>query len=323
VTRGQPDGQPGRVAQPAPAAPVFVRVYVIENRALASGIHWMELALPDDWGPPLPGQYVSLGLDPRLRESEPGRVGGGVLRRPFSIASFEAGDGHRRLGLLYAAVGGVTQRMVRLPAGGELDLLGPLGTAFPLDGREPLQLVAGGRGVAPMLFLARCLERSGRAFTFFYGARHAGEMIPLPGAAGSAPRLATDDGSCGRPGTVVELVAEQGSPAGTYFACGPHPMLATLAHWAQTSGTACWVSVEATFGCGLGTCGGCAVPAARPRGEFLWACRDGAVLPADAIDWSGAVRDLSRGPAGPQRDDMRRTAPARPGERTACAGEEV
>jgi dihydroorotate dehydrogenase electron transfer subunit len=312
-------GGPAPAALSAPPPPRFIRADVIENRTLASGIHWMELAVPDDWGPPLPGQYVSLGLGPPVRESEPGRAAFGVLRRPFSIAAFEAEQGHRRLGLLYAPVGCVTQHMVRLPVGSELDLLGPLGTAFPLDAPEPLHLVAGGRGVAPMLFLSLALERKGRAFTFFYGTRHANEMIPLAGAAARAPQLATDDGSRGRPGTVVDLVAELGAPAGTFFACGPHRMLAALARWSQRVGADCWVSIEETFGCGLGTCGGCAVPAAHPRGEFLWACRDGAVLPAGELDWGDAESEPHRGAP----DDAQRAAPARAGKQTPCGGEEA
>jgi hypothetical protein len=48
------------------------------------------------------------------------------------------------------------------------------------------------------------------------------------------------------------------------------------------------VSVEGIFGCSIGICGACAIPMRSPAGpyeRYLWACRDGAVVPGDRIDW--------------------------------------
>jgi dihydroorotate dehydrogenase electron transfer subunit len=267
-----------------------VRAGVLSNRAIASGVHWLELALPTAWGAPRPGEYVSIALDEPLIEREPGRARPALLRRPFSVAGYDDANGHRRLAILYAPVGRVSRRMTRLAPGAQIDLLGPLGTAFPLDGAGPVQLVAGGRGIAPLLFTARELRRRARPFTLFYGARGAAQMIAPEGIPGDALRLATDDGSRGAAATVVELLAREPDAGATLFGCGPHAMLAALASLARARGADCWVSIEENFGCGLGTCGGCAVPAAHPPGEYLWACRDGAVVRADALDWAAWAR---------------------------------
>jgi dihydroorotate dehydrogenase electron transfer subunit len=278
---------PARSSAPGPSV---ARVGVLANRAIAASVHWLELALPAAWGPPLPGQYVSIGLGEPPVEREPGRSRLALLRRPFSVAGYDDADGHRRLAILYAPVGRVSRRLERLAPGAEIDLLGPLGTAFPLDGAGPVQLVAGGRGIAPLLFTARELGRRARPFTLFYGARCAAEMIVPEGISGDALRLATDDGSRGTAATAVELLAREAQGSATLLGCGPHAMLAALAEWARSHDADCWVSIEETFGCGLGTCGGCAVPAAHPPGEYLWACRDGAVVRADALDWAAWAR---------------------------------
>jgi dihydroorotate dehydrogenase electron transfer subunit len=275
---------------PSGPRPSVARAGVLANRALATGIRWLELALPAAWGPPLPGQYVSIGLDGPVIEREPGRSRLALLRRPFSVAGYDDADGHRRLAILYAPVGRVSRRMAQLGPGAEVGVLGPLGTAFPLDGAGPMHLVAGGRGIAPMLFAAHELGRRARPFTLFYGARRAAEMIAPEGIPDAALRYATDDGSRGAAATVVELLARETRAGATLLGCGPHGMLDALARLARARGDDCWVSIEETFGCGLGTCGGCAVPAARPAGEYLWACRDGAVVRADALDWAAWAR---------------------------------
>lgn len=294
--RGMRAAAPGGALRPAvpsegaaalPAPPRIEPAGIIANRALASGIRWIDLALPGDWGPPLPGQYVSLALDPPLRETEPGCCGSGLARRPFSVSGFERAGAHARLALLYAPVGRVTRRLAEARPGESIDLLGPLGTAFPLapEAAEPFLLVGGGRGIAPLLFAAAELARAKRAFEIFHGTRTAAEAPPAERIPGPPVHRSTDDGSLGLRGSVLDLLAQAAPRTGTILACGPHGMLATLAAWAEERGLPCWVSIEENFGCGLGTCGGCAVPAADPPGGYLWACRDGAVLPAQALDW--------------------------------------
>ncbi len=268
------------------SAPANAPAGILSNQRIARGVHWLELAVPDAWGPPVPGQFVTLTPEPAWDDRVAGDAGLALLARPFSVAAFEAEGLRRRLGILYAPIGKVTRRLSELLPGGTLGLLGPLGTGFPLEGERPVWLVAGGRGIAPLLFLSQELKRRGRACSWFYGARSANELVPLPGIPEGEVRYATEDGSCGWHGTVCDLLAtcETGALP-SVMACGPRGMLAALARWAAERAIDCWVSVEETFGCGTGLCGGCALPATGDDPRYLWACRDGPVLRAAQIAW--------------------------------------
>ena len=92
------------------------------------------------------------------------------------------------------------------------------------------------------------------------------------------------------------------------LACGPHGLLAAVAQEAHERAWPCWVAVEEIFGCGLGLCGSCAIPAlggGDEYGRFIWACREGPVLASERIDW--AAWQLPPGPpsAGGQAGDAR------------------
>jgi dihydroorotate dehydrogenase electron transfer subunit len=257
------------------AEPAVVAAGVIANRRLSTTIRSLTLAVPDGWGPPRPGQFVSLALE------------GGVelLRRPFSVAGFAADRMHRRVELLYAPVGTVTERLAAVEPGTEIDLLGPLGSVFPFEVAGRPVLVAGGRGIAPLAFYAAERARRGLSFTLLYGARGGAELIALPELPVDSIHLASEDGACGTTGTAAALLeCEAASGEGPVLACGPHGMLAAVAAWAHARSRPCWVSAEAVFACGMGLCGGCAVPARG--GGYRWVCRDGPVMDAEGLEWA-------------------------------------
>jgi dihydroorotate dehydrogenase electron transfer subunit len=247
------------------------------NEPVAEGLFRLVLRLPPDWGPPQPGQFVQLALP----ERSPWR-----LRRPFSVAGWEAHSGGARLEILYAPVGEQTRRL----ASGryqELGVLGPLGAGFRPPERPLAVLVGGGRGIAPLLFLARRLGAEGKEPLLLYGAKTASQLWSLP--RGGRIREATEDGSRGLRGTVLDLLEELGAEARSaeVLACGPLPMLRAVVAWAARRGIPTQVSVETHFGCGVGICAGCAVPLRGRRGfeRFALACRQGPVFRGEEVDW--------------------------------------
>lgn len=261
---------------------------VAYNGKIARDLYRIRLLLPGPWGPPEPGQFVSLTLEPPWDEMRPGDAGTGLLRRPFSLAAAAAEERRWIVEILYAPVGKVTRQICRLPAGARLDVLGPAGTAFPIPAGAPSVLVGGGRGIAPLLFLAGVLHERALPFSLLYGTQSSDQWAPL-GQLAPVALLSTEDGSGGVQGTVIDLL-DRLRPEGrrVVMACGPQGMLAAVARWSQQRGFECWVSVESVFGCGIGICGGCAVPACSGGDayeRFLWACRDGPVVPAQRIDW--------------------------------------
>ncbi|MFH1438864.1 MAG: dihydroorotate dehydrogenase electron transfer subunit [Pseudomonadota bacterium] len=222
-----------------------------------------------------PGQFAMLRLPDTRGESF-------MLSRPFSVMM----DG-RETQFLVKIAGRGTRIMSTLKKGDDIMVLHPLGNPFPRLSRfeHPL-LVAGGTGVAPLLFLAREESKAGRPRCVLYGAR-SGEDLVLRELLEPACSLsiATEDGSEGAQGFVTLLLEDalKNPAVDAVLACGPTPLLVKTAKLSMDRGLECFVSVETLMGCGFGACLGCAVP--KTGGGYLNACTDGPVLSARDIDW--------------------------------------
>lgn len=215
-----------------------------------------------------------------------------LLPRPMSLLT--AGE---KPSILIKVVGEGTGRMALASPGEPFSLLAPLGLPWsPCPENHRAVLVAGGVGVAPLLFLARSLSLGATELPLaLYGARtHADLPLHAELAEVSELRVATEDGSRGAKGRVTVLVeqaleeiAAQGRPA-KVFTCGPHAMMAAVVSLCEARGVLCEVSLETPMACGYGVCLGCPVP--RRAGGFLYACTEGPCIDAAAIDWSGGSR---------------------------------
>jgi dihydroorotate dehydrogenase electron transfer subunit len=279
-----------------------IRAHVVAQRDYGAGHRWLELEAAPEFAAPTPGQFVQLLL------AAPAPV---LLPRPMSVASAAKRGGKLRLGFLYGAVGSGTRALAELIPGDPVDVLGPLGRGYPLETPGTPVLVAGGRGVAPLLFAADTLRRAGRRCEFFFGARDRDTLVGLEDAQrqierlGGRLHLATDDGSRGRRGTVLELlerVAHRLPPPLVVHACGPHAMLAAVARWALARGTPAYLAMESVMACGTGVCRGCPLPrSAEGRArhrlmggdapslygnvEYAMCCTEGPVFESAELDW--------------------------------------
>ncbi len=208
-----------------------------------------------------------------------------ILRRPYSAAWADPGTG--RIGFIFNVVGAGSGWLAVRHEGHELDLLGPLGRGFDLDGSEPVIIVAGGLGVAVFPGVVRALLARGRRVTVLLGARTSAQLLPDDRFPGAHVRAATDDGSAGYHGSVVDLLPATRGGGVEILACGPTPMLQALAEKVRKLDLplgSIQVSLETPMGCGVGTCLGCAVP--RPEGGYLLTCLEGPCVRADRIDWN-------------------------------------
>lgn len=209
-----------------------------------------------------------------------------LLRRPFSIHRL-IHRGERGLGIeiLLKVVGKGTRQLYALQKGDTLDMMGPLGTGFDIDqGVRRTVLIAGGIGIAPMLFLAYRMLETGMNMNdcdLFLGGHTADDLVCVDEFVkiGMRVHVTTDDGSRGEACTVTEpvfrIVDHQRTEA--VYACGPMPMLQCVADIVAPHGTPCQVSIETLMACGIGACVGCAVPS-REGGTYLHACVDGPVF---------------------------------------------
>jgi len=227
-----------------------------------------------------PGQFLMVrtsdGYDP-------------LLRRPISL--HDAGEAW--LEIFFRVAGRGTALLAAKKEGDLLDCLGPLGKGFRLDGCEPGKtawLVGGGRGIAPLYFLARSVLAKGAGVRVFYGGKTASE-IPLREkfeSAGIPLACSTDDGSFGYAGFVTALLERElraGRPDGL-FVCGPDPMMERAGRLALGLGFPAQLSLEAIMGCGFGACWGC-VHRLKKDNEGKWRkiCEDGPVFEADEVLW--------------------------------------
>ena len=212
-----------------------------------------------------PGQFVNIKTDAGI---EP------MLRRPFSVYFAEG----QELKIIFNVIGKGTAALRWKKPGETIDVLGPLGVPFGLDNREfdTAILVGGGLGVAPLPLATRKLKRDGKNVVTYMGARTAAVVTPqhLDNV-----RVATDDGSEGYHGNVVDLLKHelQGlkSSRPRVFACGPTAMLKALQRLVVEHGIPCEASLEGPMGCGFGICQGCPVELAGGEKKYALMCKDG------------------------------------------------
>ena len=251
-------------------------------RRITGDFHILELDWPAGMAEPQAGQFVMV----RTREgTDP------LWRRPLGVHDVRRIRGVVVLSLLFQVVGPTTRDLSGLAPGAKLDLLGPHGRGFRLDAAEHW-LVSGGRGVAPLFYVARILHRTGVPCRAFLGGRSAEHILRARELErlGCRVEIATDDGSLGRRGLVTALVeraleriAERRRAGVMILACGPHGMLKAVAGIAAAKGVAARVSVDPLMACGRGLCLGCTVPG---REGYRLACQHGPVFNARDLDWS-------------------------------------
>lgn len=252
------------------------------------------------------GEYCLLGFkaDRIAAEAHPGqfvmiRPGDGIyplLRRPISI--HDARDAVVEIYFQQAGIG--TAILGQKEQGDSLDVIGPLGKGFHLEltaGEKNVALIGGGRGIAPLYFLAQRLRGLEINPLIFYGGKTQAD-IPVERRFAEdnfEVRLSTDDGSAGFKGLVTDLFRaslQEFSPS-KIFACGPEAMMAKIARIAKERNIAAEFSLEAIMGCGFGACWGC-VRKIRTGNKEEWAkiCEEGPVFARDRIVWEEGERCL-------------------------------
>ncbi|MEO8889015.1 MAG: dihydroorotate dehydrogenase electron transfer subunit [Jatrophihabitantaceae bacterium] len=217
-----------------------------------------------------------------------------ILRRAFALyGATPTGQFAGTIQFVVAAHGAGTQWLVRAEAGDRLDLVGPLGTPFPLPSTAtPSVLVGGGYGTAPLIPLAAQLIAAGSPVEFLLGAATGSRLFGELAAkrlAGSVT-VTTDDGSAGDKGLITEALpaAIERIGAEVVYACGPMGMLRAVGDIAHRYNIRAQVAVEESMACGIGVCMTCVLPVRGEDGQsrFVRSCVDGPVFDADRVRWA-------------------------------------
>jgi dihydroorotate dehydrogenase electron transfer subunit len=180
----------------------------------------------------------------------------------------------------------------RRKPGDILDIIGPLGNGFSLKKGRAI-IVAGGVGVAPLVFLAEKLislraKSSELRAEVLIGAKTKNHILCEKEFKdlGLNVTIATDDGSRGFKGRVTEaldyLLRAKSRELPTIYACGPAPMLKAVSAIAKKHKIPAQLSLEAHMACGIGACLGCVVKTTQ---GFKRVCKEGPVFGSQELIW--------------------------------------
>jgi len=251
-----------------------IRATVLQIKNIRSDVSIITLECPAIASAAKPGNFVNIKVNDATQP---------LLRRPFSIHNVHGS----LIDIMVKSIGRGTTLFCNTTAGSKVMVLGPLGNHFDLASK-PFQtavLVSGGIGAAPMLFLEKTVVASGKEVINLTGGRTKDELLNhnLTNC-----RCATDDGSAGFKGTVVELLRNElpelkKKGAIKVFACGPNPMLKALAHFCHEHQLICDLSLESVMGCGIGICYGCSVEVKKINSspEMILLCKEGPVIDSE------------------------------------------
>lgn len=217
---------------------------VLRQEMLEKDIYSLTLATENIAVEAVPGQFVSLYT----------KEGSKLLPRPISIC--EVQDNVIRL--VYRVVGYGTTEFSGYREGDTVSLLGPLGNGFTLKEKKAV-LVAGGIGIPPMVELAKQLrqEYPSLSVTAVLGYRDSNTFLVDDIRKYADVIIATDDGSMGVKGNVIDAIRQQNIDAEIFYACGPTPMLRGLKSYAEGAGIEAQISLEEKMACGIGACLAC------------------------------------------------------------------
>lgn len=245
---------------------------ICDNIEIASGIWQMELYAPRIAATAVPGQFINLYPNDKTL----------LLPRPISLSAILP----ERLQIIYRIVGKGTKQFSALHCGNQIKIMGPLGNGFMLsDTPENNIVIGGGLGIPPLLELVRRLKGKTEVFLGF---SHKPFLTEEFEQLGVVVHIATQDGHNGYQGNVMELLENKAPDGNMIFACGPRPMLYSVAKWAEQHDIPSQLSLEERMACGLGACLGCAVKVKRTGTkdwEYLKVCKDGPVFWGSEVIW--------------------------------------
>lgn len=223
-----------------------------------------------------PGQFLSLYTG----------NAGKLLPRPISICEIDKETSRIRLVYRVTGKNTGTEAFSKMQPGDKIEALGPLGNGFPLEEAEGKKvfLIGGGIGIPPMLETAKQLNAQKTAVLGYRDELFLNEEF----AKYADVYVATEDGSSGTKGNVLNVIQEKALEADVIFACGPTPMLRAIKSYALEKEIPCWISMEEKMACGIGACLACVCQSKEIDGHShvhnKRICKDGPVFLSTEVE---------------------------------------
>ncbi len=254
---------------------------MLSQKEIAPGIFDMRLGAERIAKSARAGQFVAVYTNDASK----------LLPRPISLCAIDREDGTIRLVYRVTGPGTGTEEFSRYGAGDCVRVMGPLGNGFPVLPDKRALLVGGGIGVPPMLQLAKDMGRAdskNAGFQVVMGYRDAHTFLLDEFRELAKCFAATEDGSVGTRGNVLDVIRGYGLTADVIYACGPAPMLRALKDFAAEQGMECYISMEERMACGIGACLACVCrtkerdPHTNVKNRRI--CREGPVFDAREVE---------------------------------------
>ncbi len=253
-------------------AQVKIEAVVKSQEMLADGVYSMVLSAPEIAGQAKAGQFVSVYTKDSSK----------LLPRPISLCGIDKEKGELRL--VYRVAGAGTEEFSRYEAGEKVQVMGPLGNGFPLKEKKTI-LIGGGIGIPPMLGLMKALDCERTAVL---GYRDSQLFLKDEFEAFGPVYVATEDGSAGTKGNVLDAIRANGVEGAVIYACGPTPMLRAIKAYAAENGIECYISLEERMACGIGACLACVCQSKEvdhhSNVHNKRICKDGPVFAAEEVE---------------------------------------
>ena len=245
---------------------------IIRQEEIANGIFSTWLKTEQIAEKAKPGQFISLYCHDGSR----------MLPRPISICEIDKKD--KALRIVYRVAGKGTEEFSRMSTGDSIDIVGPLGKGFPLKEKKAF-LIGGGIGIPPMVELAKQLNCEKQMVLGYRDTMFLQEAFKGLGSM----YVATEDGSYGTEGNVLDAIRENGLEAEIIYACGPTPMLKAVKEYAMVNGIECWLSLEEKMACGIGACLACVCKSKEKDSHThvnnKRVCKEGPVFRAEEVEF--------------------------------------
>ncbi len=255
-----------------------VTAVIRRHEEIAENIYdlWLETDLAGEAGP---GQFVAVYP----------KDGAMLLPRPISICEIDDKEGLLRL--VYRVAGKGTESFSRMHAQDKLEILGVLGNGFPIEKADDKSVfvMGGGIGIPPMLETVKALKKRAGAKNINAVLGYRSErFLQQDFSQYCLAYMATEDGSYGTQGNVMDVIRAHDLKADLIFACGPMPMLRAIKAYAAENGIEAYISLEERMACGVGACLGCVCKTvetdAHSKVNNSRICTDGPVYPASFVN---------------------------------------
>lgn len=244
---------------------------IVRQEEIADDIYSMWIEAKDIAEHAKAGQFLSVYSNDGSR----------LLPRPISICEIDREKG--KLRLVYRVAGKGTKEFSDMHAAATLKVMGPLGNGFPKKEKKAF-LIGGGIGIPPMLELAKELDCEKQMVLGYRDELFLNDEFKPYGTV----TIATEDGSAGTKGNVLDAIRENGLTADITYACGPTPMLRAIKQYAAEHDIECYISMEERMACGIGACLACVCQSkdkdAHSNVNNKRICKEGPVFLAEEVE---------------------------------------